>query len=132
MSVTAKITKTVQCLNSASGSVSLGGVAYSVTAESCPVYSVPIAANQTNKEITIGFSSANLKAIILLADVDMTVKTNSTGSPDDTLSLKAGEPLVWDNHSGFAFPFAATVTKVYVTNTTAGTFSAFVFLDSTP
>ena len=47
---------------------------------------------------------------------DMTVKTNSSGAPDKTISLKAGVPVVWDSNNGQANPFGTVdVTALYVT-----------------
>lgn len=70
----------------------------------------------TNKEVDVAFALAKLKAIYLYASQDVTVKTNSTGSPDDTISLVAEKPLVWYTGGSFANPFTADVTKLYITN----------------
>jgi hypothetical protein len=64
--------------------------------------------------------------------VACTVKTNSSGSPDNTITLAAGVPVAWDTNSPYANPFTANVTKFYITNASAGTFSCKVLYDPTP
>jgi hypothetical protein len=75
----------------------------------------------TNVLFTITFAHATLQSVILVSDQDMTVKTNSSGSPDDTISLKANNPLVWSASAAYyTNPFShADVTKFYLTNATA-------------
>lgn len=62
---------------------------------------------------------ANMKSLLLVSSGDLTVKTNSSGSPDNVITLAAGVPLIWSlsqDGSG-ANPFgAADVTKLYCTN----------------
>jgi hypothetical protein len=45
----------------------------------------------------------------------MTLKTNSTGSPQETLTIKANKPFAWNINSGVPVPFAGNVTAVYAT-----------------
>lgn len=128
MAVTARITHTVSMLGDVTGSISLGGTSYDVTAESGRQISVDIAANQTNKQVAIAFDKDTLKAIIIVATQDMLLETNSGSSADTSINLKANKPFVWDDQCGAPNPFsAADVTTCYVTNTTAGTIKAFIF-----
>jgi hypothetical protein len=86
-----------------------------------------ISANQTNKAIDYQLVIARAKMLVLMATVDMTVKTNSSGSPANTFSLKANEPFVWTVDQGTLQDSSAVdvvdITHLYVTNTTAGTLS---------
>ena len=110
------------------GSISFGGVAYDVEAESCRTINISIAANQTNKQVSIAFDKDTLKAIVLVATADMTLETNSGSAADTTILLKANQPFVWDDENGAPNPFsAADVTTCYITNTTAGTLKGFIF-----
>jgi hypothetical protein len=70
----------------------------------------------------IALTIANVRSLVIVADQDCTLKTNSTGTPQETLALKANVPVVWDaNMPGFAIGelFAGNVTNVYVTTTVA-------------
>ena len=91
-----------------------------------------LGAMQTNVLYNIAFPQASVKSLILLSDVAATIKTNSSGSPADTIALAAGKPIVWDAASPYACPFTADVTKFYVTNTAAGTLKVYVLFDPTP
>jgi len=89
---------------------------------------VPVSA--TNQSAAIAFTMAKLVAIELVAvGVDLTVKTNSTTTPGNTINLKAGKAFTWENDVGLAQPFTADVTVLYLTNasaTTAATLRGFV------
>lgn len=79
------------------------------------------AAGATDEAIAdFSFTTAGLQLIVLLADSDCTIETNSGSSPANTISLKAGRPLCWHKSDGyFACPFTANVTAGYLTSTAA-------------
>jgi len=80
-----------------------------------------LSAGSTNVPIAIAFDASDLQGFALVADVDMTVKTNSTSSPGNTINLKAGRVMPWSNSDGYyASPFTVDVTSFYVTPTDAG------------
>lgn len=64
---------------------------------------------------------------------DMTVKTNSSGAPDDTLSLVDGEPIAWSAGApgSPAIPLSADITALYVTNSGTGTLKVRAGVDPT-
>jgi hypothetical protein len=66
-----------------------------------------------------GTASGDLVAIELLASAPVTILTNSTTAPQDTIALAASVPLQWDSQSGLACPFAGAVTEFYVSATNA-------------
>jgi hypothetical protein len=75
-----------------------------------------IPSSTTNKLLTgFAFTLANLQDIYILSDQDVTLKTNSTGSPQETLTIKANKPFGWYKDSGIPAPFAGNVTAVYAT-----------------
>lgn len=79
------------------------------------------AAGSTDVEYDVSFAHATIQGIWLMSTVDMTVKTNSSSVPSQTLSLKAGRPLRWGTSEGyFSNPITADVTKLFVTCTAAG------------
>jgi hypothetical protein len=55
-------------------------------------------------------------AIFILSDQDMTLKTNSSGAPDDTIALVANVPYVWTTDSYDAIQITADITALYMTN----------------
>lgn len=88
----------------------------------------------TNQAITIAFLLAGLKSIYLLSDQDVAIKTNSSGSPQETINLKAGQPIIWAQGLGLAPLFAGNITAMYVTNagSVAANVNICVLIDSTP
>lgn len=90
----------------------------------------------TNLQLTYTLDVSAAKSIFLLCDQDLTVKTNSTGAPAATVSLKADVPLWWDSEAAyFTNPFGSTdITTLYVTTaaTEDATFYLEVLRDSTP
>jgi hypothetical protein len=101
-------------------------------ASSQHTFDAAIAASQTNFEIDVDIPvSPELKAFVLIADQNMTVKTNSTSAPDNTISLSANVPFFWITGQG-SIPLAAAVTKFYVTNTTAGTLKCRALFNTVP
>lgn len=84
---------------------------------------VSVAAGATNQQYHIAFTRANLQSLCIAAGDVLTIKTNSSGSPTDTITLSAapGQVLVWSLASdGLSrCPFSADVTTLYVTNGTA-------------
>ncbi len=78
-----------------------------------------VAAAQTNLLIPISFPVASVLSVVIVADGNCTLKTNSSGSPQETLNITANVPLVWQYQSGSTVPFAGNVTAMYITNTPA-------------
>lgn len=81
---------------------------------------IQIATSTTNQHIA-GWSvvALNMKSLSISCDVACTVKTNSSGSPDDTITLIAGQNLIWSHATdGDAKnPIQHDVTTgIYVTN----------------
>ena len=80
--------------------------------------SVAVTDGSTDQQIDWQMIRADAKVLYMVADQDLTVKTNDSGTPDDTINLKAGEPIVWWVGSQFALTdlFSADVTELYVSN----------------
>lgn len=94
-----------------------------------------ITAGATNTAVSIAFAVANLKCFFMLSDQDLTIKTNSTSSPQETISLIANRPLEWTAADGyFANPFAGNVSVIYATNAGASdaTLEIRAGVDATP
>lgn len=86
----------------------------------------------TNTLVAASFPYANIKAYILLSSTDCTVKTNSSGSPTDTITLSAGVPKTFITGGETTSLFTGNVTAFYVTNAAATTLTVCVAYDPTP
>lgn len=92
---------------------------------------VTIPPSSTDLEIDVNFEFANMKSLYLLAKSGaMTLETNSSSSPVQTIALAADKPLVWYTGSGITNPITANVTKFYITSTPGGTFQMRLLLDA--
>jgi hypothetical protein len=94
-------------------------------------YKVLIPASQTNLAITIPtIVVANLRSVFMTVDYATTLKTNSSGSPQETLSLSPLAPFSWQINSGITIPFAGNVTAWYATTGgTATTLTVFLLVN---
>lgn len=128
MSYTNTVTKAVQ---TPAGIISKS-VAYTGTERISIELTIPTAT--TNQEITIAFTRAQLQSLYIVSDYALTLKTNSTSSPGDTITLQADVPWNWETGGYFSQPLAADVTKIYATNASGSTatLQIEVLLDSTP
>jgi hypothetical protein len=92
-----------------------------------------IDASQTDKLVAFVLDVSQAKMIIIVADGgDMTVETNSSSAPAETLSLIDGVPILWDSRTGMTNPFGSTdVTALYITNVDAATLRIRVLYDPT-
>lgn len=95
----------------------------------------------TNQEQTFGFLHTGIKAILIVVEGNtgtVTMKTNSSGSPDDTLVFPAnGARYYWDEtfptiDTVSATPFDAAVTTTFwtVTSTTDVTVKVRILYDA--
>ena len=75
-----------------------------------------IDASAVNIEILVALDVSKLQSVVIKSSQDCTVKTNSSGSPDDTLTLVANVPYVWTINSYDASLITADVSKIFVTN----------------
>lgn len=93
-----------------------------------------VAAASGTTQMNIAIKVANVKAFAIISDVDVTLKTNSSGSPANTLALKAGVAYVWNTDSYDTFKLTTDVTAMFFVN--AGTADANIkvstVVDATP
>ena len=85
----------------------------------------------TDGEVAISIDVSQLKAFGMISTQDLTVKTNSSGAPQETFNLTAGEMVFF--REGDAAIFAGDVTAFFVTNSSgaAATFSVIAGIDPT-
>lgn len=118
---------------SIAGAGALMSASFSKECSDCRVLNIPFAASVTHDETDVTIPFATIESITLQAFFDssvsasassnVTVKTNSSGSPDQTFTCKPNKAGIWNSDSPFANPISANITKLYVTNpnTVAGT-----------
>lgn len=75
-----------------------------------------LAGSTTNELHALAFTTTKLQLFLCISDQDITLKTNSSGSPQDTITIKAGIPFIWYANMGITVPFAGNVTASYWTN----------------
>lgn len=74
----------------------------------------------TDHLVSVAWTSAGVQSIVIIADADCTLETNSGGSPADTIALIANRPFIWRRGDGYyAYPFAGNVTSLYLTTSAA-------------
>ena len=87
----------------------------------------------TDVAIGVALDISQIRTLVIVSDVAATLKTNSSGAPQETLTLVAGIPLIWDASApGAAIGdyFAGDVTNIYVTNAAAAHLQIYTCLTS--
>lgn len=54
--------------------------------------------------------------VYMVSDQDLTLETNDGTTPDDTISLIAGIPIVYEGNAAVIAALTADITKVFATN----------------
>ncbi len=77
-----------------------------------------VAGTTTNHEVDFLLTQATLQSCCIFCDQAITIKTNSSSMPQETITLAAGQNLVWDLvFDGIGkIPFSGNVTKLFITN----------------
>lgn len=73
----------------------------------------------TDVAIGVALDISQIRSLTIVSSTAATIKTNASGAPQETLTLAAGVPLVFDaDMPGVAIGdiFAGDVTNMYVTN----------------
>lgn len=88
----------------------------------------------TDQLIAFALDISQCKSFLIWATgSDVTVKTNSSGTPDDTIALTKDQPIVWttDDSPEFGIPLSADITALYATNTGSGVLHVRALYDPT-
>lgn len=114
------------------GGIAVVDSAYTQTADAAQEIDTTIPANSTNYPLAVGtIERLKTKSFVLWFSTDCTLKTNSTGSPAETWTMKAGDAFAWNANNPTANPFSADLTEIYITNGTTATQAKLYFLTST-
>ena len=91
-------------------------------------------AGSATTQISVAIDVSALKAIAIKSTVATTLKTNSSGSPDDTIVLVADQPYVWFTGDYNASLLTVDITSIFfvVAGATAGTLTIEGVQDATP
>ena len=69
--------------------------------------------------VALSVDVSQVKGVYILSDQDVTLETNNSGSPTNTLALKANIPYVWYTNKYHSLVFSSDITALYVTNASA-------------
>lgn len=100
---------------------------------------------EDNREIDVPNSTVNMlvdmevglsqvKLFEVCSSKAVTLKTNSSSSPQETIALAADKPLVYIPGLGLTAPFSGDVTSIYLSNSSgaAAVVTIKLLFDSTP
>jgi hypothetical protein len=80
-----------------------------------------IAANTTNQSIDVNAKKTLIQSLLLTSNVAVSILTNSSSSPTQTITLAAGQQINWGTDHTEANPITADiVTGMFITNATTG------------
>lgn len=109
-----------------------------VTAENFTRTEVSVADGQTAFRVNLAIDVSQLEALYIVSDQAVTIETNDSTTPDDTLVLEANEPLEWYRgptvDAADRNPLAVDVTDFYIANASgaAATVKIWVGQNATP
>jgi hypothetical protein len=106
-----------------------------ITGDATQEFDGTLAAAALNQQITLAWTVASMKGLYILSDKATVIKTNSSGSPADTITLVANVPLIWSPDDPLANPITTNVSTIYATNPdpdNAATLQIYVLKDGTP
>ena len=69
-----------------------------------------------NVAVSLAVDVSQIVGVYILSDQDLLLETNNSGTPDDTLSLKAGVPYIWNADKPDALAFGTDITALFATN----------------
>ena len=118
------------------GSTVLSSTSESVSADAQVIFDGTAVGSGTNSGVTAidaAFAVARVKSLFILASAALSLKTNDSGTPDQTMTLAAGRPVVWKSTDQGACPIEDDITALFLVNAsaTACTCQIYVLWDST-
>ncbi|MDP9292787.1 MAG: hypothetical protein M3O82_10560 [Verrucomicrobiota bacterium] len=76
-----------------------------------------VAVGITNKLYTVAITKTQIVSMCIYSSGAVTIKTNSSSAPTETITLAAGDAKTWATDHAESCPFSANITALYVTNT---------------
>ena len=98
------------------------------------IIATTIADSVTDQLEVISIDVSAIQSIYINSTQAITLETNSSSAPTDTINLRADEPYIWYVNSYFTNLLTADVTVIYLTNASGSTatFDLRCVYDSTP
>ena len=111
---------------SISGTRTLAGGDLRIISETIPGSSTDLAA-------LMPYTAAQVQAYILKSDYDLVIEVNDGSSPDKTINLRAGEPILWDVNSEDTNLLSDDSTVWYITeeNGDDAELTGYILIDPT-
>lgn len=76
----------------------------------------------TDGEVALAIDQSQLKSLYIVADQALVLETNDGAAPDDTITLVANSPVVWQYGTGLTCPITVDITtNLFVTNASGST-----------
>ena len=99
-----------------------------------PMVDEDVATAQTDYEIVVAVDVSAIQCIMIVSTEDVLFETNDGTTPDDTISLLADVPYIWDTDSYFVNLLTVDITSVFITNASGATANIKMFgvTDATP
>lgn len=91
-------------------------------------------ANSATTELVVAIDVSEISAILIHSTQAVTLKTNDSGTPDETVSIVADVPYIWHTDSYFSNVLETDITSLFITNASgaAATVTVVVVTDATP
>lgn len=93
-----------------------------------------IADSVTDQDAVVAIDVSEVQLFYMMSTQDLTVETNDSGSPDDTIALKANKPYIWWADHYDSFLLTVDVTVLYLTNASGSSaeFALRCLVDASP
>lgn len=91
-------------------------------------------AGSATTQFIVTLDVSAVTGFMIVSTVSCTLKTNDTGSPANTIALRANEPYIFNTNDYNTFLLTTDVTSMYfvVAGATAGTVTLAAVVDPTP
>jgi len=87
----------------------------------------------TDVQVDLVADVSTIVSLVIESTTAMTLKTNSSGAPVDTITLVANKPVVWNTQIlatlGTACPLTVDVTSLFVTNAAVGDLNIYILFN---
>jgi hypothetical protein len=83
--------------------------------------SVSVVGPVTNEEHDLQVAVGDIVSLVIYSDHAVTIKTNSTGSPGNTITTIGKVMIAWNTDSHEAKPLTTDVSKLFITNANTNT-----------
>ena len=124
--------ETIQVLDDAGNLVS--SVARNVTGDSASKVKDQFAGGSANVLVAFPLVKARTQMFAFTSDQPATIKTNSTSSPQETITLAAGGSYTWNAQHPEANPIVGDITALYVSvaGTSPANVTVYALTNATP